>query len=283
MRMVIRNGQPVSSWLDLWHPAGRLIDLTREIGTQKLGIAMNARICDVFVNNWRIRVCRGRQLQRLLQEIHHFQLLLTVNVPDGILWKNGPDDYGGKIISSGTWKQIMQRKDKVHWSKIIWFSQGVPRYAFITWLAFRNGLSTGRHTHRWSQPQECLFCGEPDETRDHLFFACPYTFMLWLQVVRNIFGVEPDPDWDITISRLITGTYDHITFILLRLVLQVTIYFIWRKRNDRRHNNSAKHVDQFGCIIEKTMRNRIMLTKYYLKPKLQSLICRWFGAHAPLF
>ncbi|CAG7871106.1 unnamed protein product, partial [Brassica rapa] len=98
MRMVIRNGQPVSSWLDLWHPAGRLIDLTREIGTQKLGIAMKARICDIFVNNWRIRVCLGRQLQRLLQEIHRFPLLLTVNVPNGILWKNGPGDYGGKFI-----------------------------------------------------------------------------------------------------------------------------------------------------------------------------------------
>ena len=42
------------------------------------------------------------------------------------------------------------------WSKIIWFSQGVPRYAFIIWLAFRNGLSTGHHTRRWSQPQ--VYC-----------------------------------------------------------------------------------------------------------------------------
>ncbi|CAG7869967.1 unnamed protein product, partial [Brassica rapa] len=74
---------------------------------------------------------------------------------------------------------------------------GVPRFAFITWLAFR-----------------CLFCGEPDETREHLFFACPYTYTLWLEVVGNLFGVEPDPDWDITVSRLLTGRYDRLSFIL---------------------------------------------------------------------
>lgn len=92
--------------------------------------------------------------------------------------------------------------------KMEWFSQGVPCYAFITWLVFHDRLYTGHSTRRWCQPQGCFFCGEPYETREHLFFACPYTFMLWLQVVRNLFGVEPDPDWDITISRLLTGKYD---------------------------------------------------------------------------
>lgn len=32
----------------LWHPEGRLIEITREIDTQKLGIARSTRICDVY-------------------------------------------------------------------------------------------------------------------------------------------------------------------------------------------------------------------------------------------
>lgn len=91
----------------------------------------------------------------------------------------------------------------------------------------------------------------------------------------------PDPDWDVTVSSLITRKYDRLTFILLRLVLQVTIYSIWRERNDRRHNSIAKSVDQLGRIIDKTMRNRIMATKYYAKPKLEGLMRRWFEAHLP--
>lgn len=82
------------------------------------------------------------------------------------------------------------------------------------------------------QPQVCLFfLGEPDKTRDHLFFACPYTFTLWIKVVFNLLGIDPDLDWYSTLMRLMTGNFDLPTFILLRLVLQVTIYFVWRERN----------------------------------------------------
>ena len=162
-----------------------------------------------------------------------------------------------------------------------WFSQGVPCYAFITWLVFHDRLYTGHSTRRWCQPQGCFFCGEPYETREHLFFACTYTFMLWLQVVRTLFGVEPDPDWDITISRLLTGKYD-------RLLL-----FCW----DWSYKSPSISSGERGMIgstrtllilwiilvriIDKTMRNRIMSTKYYLKPKLQGLLCHWLEAHLP--
>ena len=60
----------------------------------------------------------------------------------------------------------------------MWFAQGVPRYSFITWLAIRDRLSTGSRMRAWGQVQCCLLCGEPDETRDHLFFACPYIHLL---------------------------------------------------------------------------------------------------------
>ncbi|XP_009137083.1 uncharacterized protein LOC103861131 [Brassica rapa] len=131
----------------------------------------------------------------------------------------GINNYSNWFIASSTWHQIRQRKENLQWSKLVWFSQGVPRYAFITWLAFRDRLATGHRTSRWGQPQCCLFCGEPDETREHLFFACPYTYTLWLKVMGNLFGDEPDLDWDITVSSLLTRRYDRITFILLRLVL----------------------------------------------------------------
>ena len=45
---IIKNGQKVKFWTDVWLPAGRLIDLAGEIGTEKLGISRNARSCDVL-------------------------------------------------------------------------------------------------------------------------------------------------------------------------------------------------------------------------------------------
>ncbi|XP_013589437.1 PREDICTED: uncharacterized protein LOC106297821 [Brassica oleracea var. oleracea] len=217
-------------------------------------------------------------MQKLDGNIEAFKVCET----DGryaVLWKRKDGNYGPEFVASETWHQIRQSKEKVNWSKLVWFSQGIPRYAFITWLAIRDRLSTGRRTSSWGQPQSCIFCMEPDETRDHIYFACPYTFMVWLKVTGNLFGLEPDPDWDITMTRLRTGSYDRLTFILLRLVFQVSVYLIWRERNERKHNTSYKSVDQLAKVINKTVRNRITSLKYACNPRLRSLMIRWFEAH----
>lgn len=65
------------------------------------------------------------------------------------------------------------RRQLVPWHKLIWFKQGVPRFAFITWLAVKDRLSTGVKMRAWGQIQGCLFCGEHEETRDHLFLRAP--------------------------------------------------------------------------------------------------------------
>nr|VDD64006.1 unnamed protein product [Brassica oleracea] len=80
-------------------------------------------------------------------------------------------------------------------------------------------------------------------------------------------------------AHLLTGSFDRLTFILLRLVLQVTIYYIWRERNDHKHNNSVRPVNHVSKLIDKTVRNRITSTGYALKPRLQGLMRRWFEAH----
>ncbi|XP_013728309.1 uncharacterized protein LOC117134395 [Brassica rapa] len=277
--MDVKDGATARFWTDLWFPKGRLIEIAGELGTQKLGISRDMRICDVLrEGQWRFRRCRDRHIQSLVTEIRTFQLTLT-DGRDEVLWKRGANDYGTKFHSSETWDQIRVHKDTVIWSKIVWFPQGVPRFAFITWLAVKDRLATGHRTRRWGQPEHCLFCGEPDETRDHLFFACPYTFTLWLKMVGNLFGTDPDPDWDITLSTMLSRPYDRLTFILLRLVLQVTIYFIWRERNERKHGTSHKTVEQLAKLVDKTVRNRISSTKYTLSLRLQGLMIRWFAAH----
>ncbi|XP_018435969.1 uncharacterized protein LOC108808298 [Raphanus sativus] len=103
--------------------------------------------------------------------------------------------------------------------------------------------------------------------------------MVWLKVAGNLFGRDPVPDWDTTLTHMLTGFYDRLTFILLRLALQVTIYSIWRERNERKHGTGNKSVDQLARLIDKTIRNRITSLKYALNPQLQGLMIRWFEAH----
>ncbi|KAG5411456.1 hypothetical protein IGI04_007775, partial [Brassica rapa subsp. trilocularis] len=51
--------------------------------------------------------------------------------PDIVLWKHAQDDYQSCFSASRTWKQIRDRREKVAWSNVVWFSQAVPRYSFI--------------------------------------------------------------------------------------------------------------------------------------------------------
>lgn len=46
----------------------------------------------------------------------------------------------------------------------------------------------------WGGLQACLFCGESDETRDHLFFACPYIYTVWLDISGDLLDRKPGLD-----------------------------------------------------------------------------------------
>ena len=104
---------------------------------------------------------------------------------------------------------------------------------------------------QWGVVQGCVFCGEPNESRDHLFLACPYTFTVWLAVVVDLLGVNADPNWEMTLNRLVEHNYDKLTFILLRLVFQTSIYYLWNERNDRRHTGKLKLVSSWLPLLRK--------------------------------
>ena len=75
IRMEVHSGQNVRFWIDLWHPLGRLIEVVGEIGTQKLGVARSALVCDVRNEDlWRFRRCRDRHMKDLTQAIENHRL-----------------------------------------------------------------------------------------------------------------------------------------------------------------------------------------------------------------
>lgn len=54
---------------------------------------------------------------------------------------------------------VRQQKDKIPWTKLVWFSQGVPRFDFITWLVFQDRLPLDTVPVDGVRPC-CLFYGE---------------------------------------------------------------------------------------------------------------------------
>ena len=155
----------------------------------------------------------------------------------------------------------------------------MPRYAIVTWLAVKDRLSTGSRMRTWGLEQGCLFCGEPEESRDHLFFACPYTYGLWLQIIGSLLRPTPSPDWAEILAHILHSAHDRLASILLRLALQGLVYYIWRERNERRYTQRSRPAHQLAKVIEKTIKQRNMSTRYYEKRRFTGLMQRWFEAH----
>lgn len=219
---------------------------------------------------------RNRVFQELLLRICDQRPPVYDSGPDIILWKHAQDDYQKTFSTRATWEQVRVKREKVDWSDVVWFKQAVPQFSFITWLAIKNRLSTGDHMRMWGVQQDCMLCGEKNETRDHLFFACPYSYMVWVTVTGALLGTLITPDWTDTMERLQRDRVATMNKVLAKMAFQTTIYHIWRERNAWRHGKTWIQMAQLAHQIDKTMRSIIFSLIYRFGSRLEGLMRRWF-------
>lgn len=272
----VRDGASTSFWFDNWLDIGRPIDIAGEQGTQVLGIHRAASVSEAANSHgWTIRRTRSRTLHALLHAIRLTPPPRVDAGPDQFLWKHGAGVYKAHFSSKMTWNQVRIPKPMVRWHKVMWFAQSIPRHAFITWLAILNKLSTGDRMRRWGTVQFCPLCGDRNETRDHLFFACPFSYTVWTSLCSTLLNRKINPDWNITLRSLTNFHGNQVDYLLVRLTLQASIYFIWRERNDRIHNkpwHSPLHTAQ---TIAKIIRTRLCSLHPQQTAEVNDLLRRW--------
>ncbi|CAL9224751.1 unnamed protein product [Arabidopsis halleri] len=277
IRAQVNNGETVSFWHDHWLSIGRLIDLTGVAGPRILGIPLQATVKEALgPNGWRLRRTRLPHFALIIEHLRTLPVPSPTRGSDQFFWRHEADDFKPVFSTSHTWEQIRVSQAPIVWNKVVWFHQGIPRCSFITWLAIRDRLSTGARMRLWGREQPCVLCGERDETRDHLFFACPYSFNVWSAVAGKLLGQRLDPDWDSTIDSLVSGVGTRDKDVLVRLCFQVTVYYVWRERNTRIHGGGYCLVPHMVRSIDKQLRNRIVSLDYTRRPRLRNLLQTWF-------
>lgn len=277
IRFEVNDDHTTYFWFDDWLKMGKLIDITGDVGTYYFGVARNAKVKDaVLHSNWSVRGSRSRQFHALHERIHATEVPQDSRGCDVVLWKHSADTYKTVFSSVRTWDQIRDKRAIVFWNKSVWFSQGVPRYSFIVWLAVKDRLSTGVRMRAWGLQQSCVFCGERDETRDHLFFACSYSFTVWDKLASGLMAGRTDPDWLLTLQYVSSNTLCVEDKVLMKMVFQGCVYHIWREMNGRRHHTSFQTVRQITRMIDKAVRNRITSLRYKHDHRLAGLMGRWF-------
>jgi len=91
--------------------------------------------------------------------------------------------------------------------------------------------------------ETCALCHSSPETRNHLFFDCPYSKYLWklcrlkLNISEPMGDLIHEPEqFKNPIKR------KHRTYILSRLALNVTVWHMWRERNRRVFLQQKLHI-----------------------------------------
>lgn len=101
---------------------------------------------------------------------------------DFYLWRNSLSDAPGNFSSSKTWASLHPHSsEQVSWFKSVWFSQRIPKHAFILWVTLRDRLTTRDRLRSWglSVPGNCLLCSSALETKSHRFFECDFGNEVW--------------------------------------------------------------------------------------------------------
>lgn len=239
-----------------------------------MGVCRTASLADASCSTgWNIRRCGRRRFPQLCETIAATTVPDATAGPDIALWRHDQNVFKPKFSAARTWDYLRVKKPKVPWYRLVWFPQAVPRQAFLMWLAIQDRLSTGVRMRGWGIVQGCVFCGERDESRDHLYFACPYTFTVWL----NIAPITPD--WADTLSSILHSNRNRLDTTLLKLALQTSIYILWKERNSRRHGGVCVTGDTTSKAIGRAIKNRISSLKYKGNHMLQGLLRRWFEVH----
>ncbi|KAJ0886252.1 putative RNA-directed DNA polymerase transcription factor bZIP family [Helianthus annuus] len=256
---IIGNGEKVRVWQDLWHEKGILANLiSRRDIKATTGYDVNTKVAEVYDGvRWRLPQEWNSKYEWLMcSGIPQFNLMRD----DKFMWKMN-DGSIEEFSVRRVYKSLCLGGLKKRWSDIVWFSQNIPRHAFITWLAFKYRLLTQDRLLNWGYEGElkCALCNRCPDSHNHLFFECEVALAVWkrCKVFSRLEGV-PDK-WPEIINYLENnGLSKSIWGIIGRLVMAAVVYFIWQERNNRCFDNNRRSVQQICNVVFDTVRMRIL-------------------------
>lgn len=255
-RITPGNGRSCRFWKDPWTSLGPLIKLIGSNGPRQTGIPSNAYVSSVWVNGgWVLPPARSDQFEQLLLHLSTITLSSSEDKPHWRINDINRKDFCSNLI----YQELIDVKPVVNWWKIVWIKRGIPKHRTLTWMFILNRCPTRDRLLSFglSVDPMCLLCNQAPESRDHLFFACHYSYSVWSNLALRISRFSSSMDWNNLLEDLISYSGDMKTRYILLLAWQITIYEIWKERNNRLHRQTHRSTDSIIRLIESIIKNRI--------------------------
>ncbi|GJX28323.1 putative RNA-directed DNA polymerase [Tanacetum coccineum] len=153
----IGDGLSTSLWFDNWSvicPLNKFIS-RREILSS--GLSLNCNVAEIIKDGmW--------DWPAILTD--KYDGLLVIPPPclisgkaDKVVWRNNMGRHNDFSVSE-VWNDIRSKNELVPWSKLVWFSQCIPRHSFMLWVAILRRLKTHDLMKKWDNDESlfCVFC-----------------------------------------------------------------------------------------------------------------------------
>lgn len=241
-----------------------------------MGIPKTATISDLNHHGiWRLPPARSDN------QVTLYAFLSTINLREGddyVEWVM--NDKITKTYSTGrVYTELKHHNPLVPWCKLVWISWGIPKHCFLTWLFIKDRCPTRDRLINWGLPTSpnCLLCNAPAESRDHIFFECPFAWSVWSRMSARC-NLAPSRTWNQTISELQQLNRPRPNKLLCLLTWQCVIYLIWTERNNRLHRNTFRSPDSISSLVISTIRTKIASIRLSSPPLSSALFNIWMSS-----
>ncbi|XP_022003143.1 uncharacterized protein LOC110900567 [Helianthus annuus] len=279
--ITVKSGRQTNAWSDNWCSYSPLRSFISPRAIANAGFSLNSMVADLISETG----------QWLWPEAWYdtYPVLINVDIPqliadveDRFGWK----DLEGKIQHFGSWEvwnNLRYRDDKVTWANAVWFTQCIPRHSFHLWLVIKDKLKTQDRMSVWEagsatnlQLMCCPLCKYDRDSRDHLFFQCPYASKVW-GLVRNMVDMgNVTNTWSSIMQWMETNTNSRtLEHIICKIMVAASTYYIWQERNKRLFSPLQRSAEALSKTITDTVRLRIMGLKIGGQPNYKKIMERW--------
>ncbi|XP_071729122.1 uncharacterized mitochondrial protein AtMg00310-like [Rutidosis leptorrhynchoides] len=126
----IGDGKCASAWFDNWNPVGLLADFIPIHVICVAGYGLNEKVRDFFNDdgpNW------PNDWYNNFPSLHLINMPQFSNSPNQLGWKSDDQIIHGCSIAI-VWYSIRPSGPIVPWFDVVWFSNCIPKHAFVMWL-----------------------------------------------------------------------------------------------------------------------------------------------------
>ena len=250
--------------------------LKRVLGSEtSLGIPSSATVADLRSGNgWTLPNARSENLVLLLSYIT--TLHLTTGSDQAVWSVNGSKCKS--FCSKQVFNVIRRSFPEKHWAPLVWHKASVPRHSTTTWLFILNRNPTFDRLVSWNVDLEpiCLLCGEGDESRNHLFFECSFSGVVWRSMLRRFHLPSVPLVWADILLWLPNAHSDSMVKLAILQVWQAAIYELWKERNRRLHDGLTLPPVRIMGYISAALRDKcsaLLSLSHPLGPRLAQF---WF-------